>query len=217
VVKLRARGLVVVAVAGLIAAGGALCSADTLPIAEATKGWTRVDGFLPFYTKGDSDEVWLEVDGAGQDVLYGVSLAHGAGARSPALERGVVRDLRLCRFERVGRRVLPTQRSTRFREGAALVGSRALEESFATSVLASFAIGAQDPDGRVLVDVARFLTDEQNVRPWAPKGWKVDGPRSLVVAARSEGYPQNTDFETLVTLVGDDPSDGVCRRVGRSR
>ena len=186
---------------------GRTASAQTLE--ELARDWTRVGtDFLPFYAKTGAPGVPVEVT-PGEPFLYGVALSRGAGSADPQLGRGDIAQLRLCRFDRVGRSLLLVQLPTGFREEGRAPESRALEESFANSVLASFTVMGEH-DGRVVVDLGPFLTSGEHVSAWIKKDWSHDAARSLVLVGESGAYPRNTEFETLMTFVtGDDTSLGA--------
>jgi len=187
---------------GLLVAAFMPCLSTAQTISDFwTKDWTKEEGYMPFYTNPQSGKVMLEVTRFGQDFLYGVVLAQGAGFTKPLLGRGELDDLKLYRFERFGNRVLLVHRSSKFREGELGEGSPALQESFAHSVIASFDIEAEE-EGRVLIDVAPFLLKSPGVEAWIWKGWEVDRSRSIVLIDRSLAYARNTDLETLLTLSG---------------
>ena len=72
----------------------------------------------------------------GQELLYGVGLAGGAGLLEVSLDRGQLGELALVRFIRVGPRVLLEQRQTFHRSGVSdRERTRVVEESFPSSVL----------------------------------------------------------------------------------
>lgn len=188
----------------------------TKTIAERVAGLECQQGFVPFCWDEEKGTLLLEVSRFGEEFLYVTSLATGGGANDLGLDRGLGRSA-LVRFERVGRRVLLVQLNTRFRaqtENAAL--KRGVAEQFPPSVLAGFAVEAEE-EGRVLVDATEFfLRDALGVRQrlkQAKQGdFRVDGERSALYLPRTKAFPRNTEVEALLTFGSDSPG-AVVRQV----
>src|SRR5262245_31562018 len=123
-------------------------AADAPPsIASRTTGLTRHDGFVPFYWDTAKGRLLLEVAHPGEDLLYGVGIAGGAGVIETFLDRGQLGNLGLVRFERVGPRVLLRQLQTAHRSGIQdSERARAVAESFPSAILAALDVAAEDPD-----------------------------------------------------------------------
>ncbi|MGH9787917.1 MAG: zinc-dependent metalloprotease [Candidatus Acidiferrales bacterium] len=219
------RSVVVVAVAGLFLAGSGAAGQEAAKeapktIAARTAGLECQAGFIPLCWDAKKGAVLLEVSWFGEEFLYVTSLASGVGANELGLDRGSTGDYTdsgaLVRFERVGPRVLLVERSLQYRaetENAAL--ARGVEQQFARSVLAGFAVEAEE-GGRVLIDATSFFLDDQlDVRrqlKQARQGtFRVDAGRSAIHLARTKAFPQNTEVEALVTLASDEPGPVVSR------
>jgi Met-zincin/Domain of unknown function (DUF5117) len=207
------------------AAAAALCLAAaaapplraqaSLPsIAEKTRGMERRDGFLPVYWEASTGKVWLEIPRTGQELIYVVSLPAGIGSNDIGLDRGQLGGERLVRFDRVGPRVLMVQPNQGYRatsEDAA--ERRAVEESFAQSVLWGFEVKAEE-DGRVLVDATDFvLRDAHGVVPALKRArqgdYKLDPTRSALYLPNLKAFPRNTEIEATLTFTGDNPGAWV--------
>jgi len=103
------------------------------------RGQLGLNGRLPW--EENKGRVLLEV-APGEELLYGVGLAGGAGLLEVSLDRGQLGELALVRFIRVGPRVLLEQRQTFHRSGASdRERTRVVEESFPSSVLGAFESG----------------------------------------------------------------------------
>ncbi|HSB61530.1 MAG TPA: DUF5117 domain-containing protein, partial [Vicinamibacteria bacterium] len=189
-------------------------AADDLPsLAERTAGLERRDGFVPFYWDARKGQLLLEVSRWEEDLLYGAGLAGGAGVIEASLDRGQLGDLALCRFERVGPRVLLHQRQTAHRSGVAdRERSRAVEESFPSAVLASLPVVAAD-GARVLVDATAFLLADTRVTAilqQAGQGsWRQDVERSALHFERTGAFPLNTEIEAVLTFTSSDPPASI--------
>ena len=176
-------------------------------IADRARGLERREGFLSFYWDARKGQLLLEVEPGRREFLYGSGLAGGAGLLEVSLDRGQAGNLALCRFERVGPRVLLVQRQTAH---ASFVDdperTRVVEESFPSSVLASLPIAAEE-GGRVLVDASAFLLADTDVLPALKRAkvgdWRQDVSRSAFVFDRTGAFPLNTEIETVQTFVSE--------------
>lgn len=196
--------------------------ARPMTIAQATGGVTRQDGFFPLYFDERTGKLQLEVGRLDQDFLYLNSLATGLGSNALGLDRGTIGDEAVVRFERHGGRLFLVRRNLGFR---ATSGSpeltRSVEESFATSVLASFPVVAEE-GGRYLIDVTDFfLQDMFNVRGVIQRSqqgtFRLDRNRSAIYPARTKAFPRNTEIEALLTFEGDAPGNEIARHTPDGR
>jgi len=138
----------VLALASLGPASPAAAQQALPTIAAKTQGMTRIDGFLPLYWDQGAGKLWLEIDKLGQEMLYVVSLPNGIGSNDIGLDRGQIGGERIVRFDRVGPRVLMIQPNYEFRASSDNPAEvRAVEQSFAQSVLWGFKVESSDPAG----------------------------------------------------------------------
>lgn len=183
--------------------------------AQQTAGLDRRDGFIPFYFDERSGKLLFEVTRVDQDFLYLYSLSTGIGSNDLGLDRGTTGDEAVVRFQRFGPRLFLVRRNLRFRASRDSVEARTVEESFASSVLASFPILAED-GGKVLIDASDFvLQDVFNVRgalQASQQGvFRLDRNRSAIYPPRTKAFPKNTEVEVLLTLESDAPGREVAR------
>ena len=178
-------------------------------IADRTGGATRADGFIPFYWDTVRGRVLIEIPAFGEDVLYYVSAASGAGSVELPFDRGILGS-GVIRFERSGPRVLVVQQNLDYR---AVGGSPAqvenVRDSFAASVLAALPVEAEE-GGRVLADATPlFMRDAANVegrlRSANQGAFRFDAGRSAFYPPRMKAFPQNTEIETVATFAADTP------------
>lgn len=183
---------------------------ETVTLAERTAGLDCQPGFVSFCWDPKKGALLLEVDRFGEDFLYLISLASGAGANALGLDRGLVEE-KLVRFERVGPRLLLLQTNTRYRaetESKAL--RRSVEEQFPVSVVRGWQIIAEE-DGRVLVDATKFyLRDALGIAARLKQSgqgdFKLDSAdRSAIHLPRTKAFPQNTEVEALLTFGSQHP------------
>ncbi|MGZ8868859.1 MAG: zinc-dependent metalloprotease [Thermoanaerobaculia bacterium] len=180
------------------------CASTTPPPAPAIE--PAPSGFLPLHWNVKDGKLLLEIPRLGQELIYQVSLASGVGSNPIGLDRGQLGSTHLIRFERSGPRVLMVQRNLRFTTIDGSAGERrAVEESFASSILWSFPV-EKDSGGRLLVDATEFfLRDAHGVaarlREAKQGSYSVDAKRSAIYPPHTKAFPKNTEVEATITLV----------------
>ena len=200
-----ARFALTIALAGAVSTGAL---ADTRSISDRTKGLTAMPGFVPLYWDEATGKLLMEIPRLDTELLYVVSLPAGLGSNPIGLDRGQVGDELVVVFERVGPRVLLVAKNYRYRaETQDAAERRAVEDSFARSVLWGFQVEAVTDD-RVLVDATTFfLPDAHDVagrlRQTRQGQYKLDASRSAIYLPRTKAFPKNTEVETVVTLTTD--------------
>jgi hypothetical protein len=180
---------------------------------ERIKDLRRYEGFQPFFWDAKKGQLLLDVSRWNEEFLYGAGLAGGAGILEVSLDRGQLGDLRLCRFERAGPRVLLHQKQMAHRSGVSdPERARVVEESFPSAVLASMPIVAEEGD-RVLADATAFLLSDTDILPGLKRAgigdWKQDAARSALNYERSGAFPKNTEIEATMTFTAENPPRGI--------
>ena len=184
-------------------------SAQTATIAERTAGLSRQDGFVPLYWDAARGRVLIEIPAFDRDVLYYVSAASGAGSVELPFDRGILAT-EVIHFQRSGPRVLVVAQNLRYRAvGGSAAQADNVRDSFATSVLASLPVEA-DEGSRVVVDATPlFLRDaadvEGRLRRANQGAFRLDAGRSGFHAPRIKSFPLNAEVETIVTFAADNP------------
>jgi hypothetical protein len=177
-------------------------------IEEKTAGMRKMAGYLPLYWDEKKGNLYVEVDKFDTEFLYVNSLPAGIGSNDIGLDRGQLGGTRIVRFERSGPKVLLIEPNYRYRAITPdIAGRRAVEQSFAQSVLWGFEIQAEDA-GRVLLDAtAFFLRDAHGVATalqQAKQGtYHVDASRCAIYLPATKGFPNNTEVEATITLTGE--------------
>jgi hypothetical protein len=178
-------------------------------IREYTKDLEKRDGYFPLYWNADDATLLLEIPRLDEPFLYLTSLATGMGSVPLGLDRGMIGDEAIARFERVGPQVFLVWTNPRFRaansENAAL--RRSVEESFVVSTIAAFEILAEE-DGRVLVDAtSHFMADHmgvaQRLRATEQGTYTPSRVRSAIYLPRTRAFPINTEVEASITFTSD--------------
>ena len=150
---------------------------------DATKDLQKLDGYFPLYWDAEKGRLLLEIARFNQEFLYQTSLQTGVGSNPIGLDRGQLGGTHVVFFERTGPKVLLVEPNQRYRARSNDAAERrAVEESFARSVLWGFTVEAAEGD-RVLVDATSFfLRDAHGVadtlRQSQQGGFSLDQSRS---------------------------------------
>lgn len=189
-----------------------------LPSIETkTAGMQRHAGFLPLYWDEAGGRLWLEVPLVGEELLLVTSLSTGMGSNDIGLDRASLGGGRIVRFERVGPRLLLVMPNGRYRAlSPDAAERRAVEESFAQSVLWGFSIAAVS-GGRVLVDASDFvLADHVGITEALKRtrqgDYRLDASRSALHLPLTRAFPRNSEVEVTLTVTGG-PAGGWTRDV----
>lgn len=178
--------------------------------AEAAKpALEQWDGFVPLRWDEQNGKLLMEITRFNEEMIWQVSLAAGVGSNPIGLDRGQLGATHLIRFERVGPRVLMVEPNTGYRALSNDANERkAVEQSFATSILAGFKVEETTPRG-VLVDATEFfLSDAHGVvrrlREVQQGNYSLDRNRSAIYLPRTKVFPNNTEVEATLTFTTND-------------
>ena len=155
--------------------------------------------------------MWLEIQRFDQELLYVSGLSAGIGSNDIGLDRGQLGRERLVSFQRVGPKILMVQPNTAYRAAAAAGDEkRAVEESFAQSIVWGFTVAAET-GGRVLVDATDFLLRDAHgvIGRLRPATFRLDRSRSAVYLPRTKAFPKNTEMEVTLTFVAEGSTAGA--------
>ena len=183
---------------------------QTPTIPDKTRTFERLDGFVPIYWDAASGKLWLEVSRLGQEFLYVSSLPAGVGSNDIGLDRGQLSGERIVKFERIGPKVLLIQPNYDFRAVTDNPDERrAVEQSFAKSVLWGFKVEAES-DGSVLVDATDFVMRDAHdvvgaMRRAGQGTFRLEPSRGALYLERTRGFPRNTEIEATLTFLSDNP------------
>jgi hypothetical protein len=166
------------------------------------------DQFIPITWNEKTGKLLIEPK-FGESMIYQTSLPAGVGSNPIGLDRGELSGTHLVHFERVGPRVLLVEENTKFRAITNDASERkAVEDSFATSILAGFNIESEIGD-RILVDATDFFLSDMHgvirrLRDTQQGSYSLDKNRSAIYAARTKSFPRNTEIEATLTFVTND-------------
>ncbi|HCW09158.1 MAG TPA: peptidase [Cytophagales bacterium] len=183
-------------------------------IDEKVAGMKKYDGFFVFYYDEKNDEVHLVIDKLNTEFLYIHSLTAGVGSNDIGLDRNQLGRERIVKFERRGPKILLTQPNYFYRAVSSDEAERkAVEESFAQSVLWGFNIETEEGD-KVLVNASDFILHDvhdvaNTLRETQQGNYSVDNSRSAMYLPRTKNFPLNTEFEMTLTFVGQPAGDYI--------
>ncbi|MGI9222117.1 MAG: zinc-dependent metalloprotease [Woeseiaceae bacterium] len=166
-----------------------------------------LDGFVDLYWDADSGRLLIRVEEFGTQFLYQSSMPRGVGSNDLSLDRGQLGIRKVVSFERSGPKILLVEHNLAYRAGGDDVQEhQAVEESFAKSVIWGFAVEGVDNEATVIDATDFFLRDVHGVaNRLNTKGegsFAVDASRSAIYMPRTKAFPDNTEVEAIVTLVG---------------
>ena len=172
-----------------------------------TRNLTRYAGYFNFYWDEKTGHVLLEVDQFNTEFLYVNSLPAGVGSNDIGLDRGQIGNSRIVKFIKSGPKILLVQPNYAYRAVSDNADERkSVEEAFAQSVIWGFKAEAQDGD-KVLIDLTPFLLRDshQLADRLASSGqgtYNLDESRSAVYLPNTKSFPENSEFEATITLIG---------------
>jgi hypothetical protein len=186
--------------------------AELESVPDFTQGMQRQSGYFDFYYDEQGDKVYLVVDKLDTEFLFQSSLPQGVGSNDIGLDRGQLGEARVVRFERYGNKILLKQLNTEYRASSSNEAEKAsIDEAFADSVIAGFTAEAQS-NGTYLIDYTDFLLTDvhglsNQLKDRRQGSFKVDKSRSGVYLPRTKAFPENTEFEALITFGGGGAGD----------
>ena len=173
--------------------------------ADFTAKLKKIDGYIPLYYDDEKGKMYVEVSRPNEEFLYQVSLPTGVGSNPIGLDRGQLGSTKVVYFERVGNKILLVQPNYDFRALSSNAAERrAVEESFAKSVIWGFKVVSKDA-GKVLIDATDFfIRDAHGVGARLTRlkqgVFSIDKSRSAFYLPRTKGFPKNTEVEATITV-----------------
>ncbi|HEV7241912.1 MAG TPA: zinc-dependent metalloprotease [Thermoanaerobaculia bacterium] len=196
------------------------CATTTPPPAEPKPSTTlKLDGFIPLQWNEAEGKLLMEIPRFNEELIWQVSLASGVGSNPIGLDRSQLGATHLIRFERVGPRVLMVEPNQGYRAISNDASERrAVEQSFASSILAGFKVESTIAAGGVIVDATEFfLSDAHGVarrlREAQQGSYSLDRNRSAIYLPRTKTFPRNTEVEATLTFATSDRPGALVRGV----
>jgi hypothetical protein len=166
------------------------------------------EGFFNFHYNEKKDEIYLEVNKLESEFLYVHALTSGLGSNDIGLDRGQLGNEAIVKFQKAGNKLLLVQPNQRYRaETDNALEKRSVEQAFAKSVIYGFEI-KEEKDSVYIIDFTPFLMeDAHNVAGRLKKGgfgtYKLDKSKSALSLERTKAFPENVEFEALLTFEGE--------------
>lgn len=187
--------------------GTFLCNAQFL---ENKKDLKKQNGFFNFYYAESEDELYLEVPAKriDEEFLYVHSLRTGLGSNDIGLDRGQLGDQAVVKFIKSGNKLLLLQPNLKFRADTDNpLEKKSITEAFAKSVLFGFEI-KETKEGTHIIDLTPFLLQDahnvaERLKSRKEGTYKLDTSRNTLWMERTKSFPKNTEFEALLTFVGE--------------
>src|SRR5262245_43865215 len=185
--------------------GGGAAGGPIPSIEDRTSAMRKIDGYFPLYWDDRTGSMFLEIPKMNVEFLMATGLAAGLGSNDIGLDRGQGGGGRVVYFERVGPRIMLVQPNQSFRSSSNNpLERKAVEDSFAKSILWGFPVAAQTGD-RNLVDATDFLVRDVTGSGNAlrPGHYRVDRGRSTFYLPNTKGFPKNTEVDVTLTFAND--------------
>ena len=209
------------------AAAMAMCLALAPPAAAApdkppaaTAGAVRQDGLLPVYVDKAKGRILLslpapDAQGVSGRFLYVAALKTGLGSAPVGLDRARIGEAQVLAFRRIGRKVVAEFENHKFRAaGAPDAEQAAAREAFSVSTVWAGEVVETTVDGRLLVDIASFLTRDgigvaDALKQAGETGYKLVPDLSIADPGAVKVFPENLEFEARQTYASDTPGPEV--------
>ena len=184
---------------------------------EKKEDLKNYEGYFNFHYNEKEDEIYLEVDSLGQEFLYTHFLTTGVGSNDIGLDRGQLGGAEVVKFQKAGNKLLLVQPNQDYR---AITDNKAekksVSEAFAKSVIFGFEI-KEEKDSTYVIDFTPFLMqDAHGVAEKLKKGsygtYKLEKSKSALSLERTKAFPENVEFEALLTFEGE-PKGGTVNSV----
>ena len=194
-----------------------LCANLSAQFLDKSADYTKYEGFFDFYVDEKTDKIFLEVDELDKEFLYVYSLSSGIGSNDIGLDRGQLGNEQVVFFRRAGHKLLLVQPNLRFRALTDnVLEKQSVEQAFAKSVLFGFPI-IEEKDGSYYIEITDFLMQDAHgvssrLKRSEQGSYTLDKTKSAFDYARTKAFPQNVEFDAILTFKGD-PKGGLIRSV----
>tara|TARA_R100000935_G_scaffold42923_1_gene65261 strand:+ start:79383 stop:81791 length:2409 start_codon:yes stop_codon:yes gene_type:complete len=187
--------------------GGFAANAQFL---DKKKNLKQFEGYFNFQYSEAEGEIYLEVpkDKLEEEFLYVHSLRTGLGSNDIGLDRGQLGDQAVVKFVKSGHKLLLFQPNLNYRANTDnALEKKSIAEAFATSVLFGFEV-KDTVNNSYLIDLTPFLMEDahgvaKRLKDGKQGTYKIDKTRNSLWMERTKSFPDNTEFEALLTFVGE--------------
>ncbi len=165
------------------------------------------EGFIDTWWDEDTGRMLVRVEDFDVPFIYQTSLPRGVGSNDLGLDRGQLGSTKIVRFMRSGPKVLLVEDNLQYRARSDNADERqAIAESFARSVIWGFTDIDSDDTSTIIDATAFFVRDSHalgaRLAAAGEGSFSVDDSRSAIFLPRTKAFPDNTEVEAIITLVG---------------
>lgn len=172
-------------------------------------GQKSFNGFFDFqYDKEGKITLDISDNQLGEEFIYINSLSAGVGSNDIGLDRGQLGKSRIVKFIKTGNKIMLVEPNYRYRAlSDNALERKAMEEAFAQSVLGGFVIKSS-LGNKHKIDITDFIIrDSHGVARRLKQSdqgmYKMDRKRSAIWIDRTKSFPDNSEFEAIVTFAGE--------------
>ena len=172
------------------------------------KDLQKFEGFFDFQYSEIEGKIFLEVENLEQEFLYVHSLRTGLGSNDIGLDRGQLGGGEVVKFSKSGNKILLIQKNLKYRGSTNNeLEKKSIQEAFGTSVLYAFDILEKRREA-YLIDLTPFILLDahgvaQKLKSKKEGTYKLDNARNTVWMERTKAFPENVEFESILTFVGE--------------
>jgi hypothetical protein len=167
-------------------------------------------GYLNFEYDTSTGKIQLQVPDnfIGQEFLYVNSLSAGIGSNDIGMDRGQLGKDRIVKFIKTGNKLMLLEPNYKYRAiSKNPLEVKAMEEAFVQSILFGFEI-IKTANQTHYIDFTPFLIRDshgigERLKNSKQGSYKVDMSRSAIWTDRTKSFPDNSEFEALLTFEGD--------------
>lgn len=167
----------------------------------------QMPGFIPLHWDSEEGRLYADISDIEGPFIYYNGLSHGLGSNDLGLDRGRLGDTFLVEFRKVGKKVFLAALNTKYTARSEDAQERrAVAEAFAESIIWGFAVVESSPDSLV-IDLTDFaLSDATGIADLLAArdegSFKIDESRSAIYTPKTKSFPDNTEIDATLTLVG---------------
>ena len=187
---------------------------------DTVAGLEKRDGLIETYIDAEKSRILLnlnapDANGVAGRYIYAGYLTGGLGSNPVGLDRSVPTGSEIIVFKRVGNKVMAFFENTAFRASANNPAEkRAVETSFAQSIIWSTPIMEAGANGKLLIDATKlFMRDSVGVSArLSARGqgnFNIAGDRSYVDMSAAHVFPINMEIDAYLTFSGRNPGGEV--------
>jgi hypothetical protein len=165
------------------------------------------EGFIDTWWDEEAGRMLVRVKEFDVPFIYQTSLPRGVGSNDLGLDRGQLGSTKIVRFMRSGPKILLVEDNLQYRARSDNAAERqAITESFARSVIWGFTDIDSDATSTIIDATEFFVRDSHalgaRLAAAGEGSFSVDDSRSAIFLPRTKAFPDNTEIEAIITLVG---------------